>query len=588
MHTSQTKKTLSIFWKHAMKYRGRAAFILGSLILVTGLQTYTTTIYRDLINMLTEGKVINDLAPAFWLIVLIFSINMFRQLLWRVTNFVNNYFQPKVMADLTNTCYQYLQKHSYGFFTSKFVGSLVTKVKRYERSFEVIADQITFDLGQSIVVTVFIIAILLWQYPVFGIMILVWSIAFFIFCYYFAKYKLPYDIERAESDTYATGQLADSITNNVNIKAFSSYGLENKRFDTVTDRQFRSRQKSWNLGTIGELVQGVSMVCLELLIMYVALRYWQKGLLNVGDIALLQLYYLRVVDKLWSTGKNIRNIYEAIADANEMTEMLSKPHGIQDLPSAPLLSASKGGIEFKDVTFSYHRKKQPIFTGFNFAIKPGERVALVGPSGGGKSTILKLLLRFHDIDSGSISIDSQNIASVTQDSLRNAISLVPQDPILFHRTIADNIRYAKPEATDEEVISVAKLAHAHEFIERMPLGYKSLVGERGIKLSGGERQRVAIARAILKAAPILILDEATSSLDSESEMFIQDALKTLMKSCTTIVVAHRLSTIMQMDRIVVISGGKIIEEGEHDELLKARSGTYQKLWNIQAGGFSSA
>jgi ABC-type multidrug transport system fused ATPase/permease subunit len=220
------------------------------------------------------------------------------------------------------------------------------------------------------------------------------------------------------------------------------------------------------------------------------------------------------------------------------------------------------------------------------SIKAGERVAFVGPSGGGKSTLLKLLFRFYDVSSGKILIDGQDISAVTQDSLRDCLSLVPQDPILFHRPLIENIRYAKQDATDEEVLRAAKLAHAHEFVEKLSHGYQTMVGERGIKLSGGERQRIAIARAILKDAPILILDEATSSLDSESEMLIQDALNNLMKGRTTIVVAHRLSTIMAMDRIVVIKDGAIIEEGKHDELVKASSGTYQKLWEIQAGGFS--
>jgi ATP-binding cassette subfamily B protein len=219
-------------------------------------------------------------------------------------------------------------------------------------------------------------------------------------------------------------------------------------------------------------------------------------------------------------------------------------------------------------------------------IKPREKIALIGPSGGGKSTIVKLLLRFYDLTSGQILVDKQNLAKVTQNSLREQIAFVPQDPILFHRSLLENIRYGNPLATDEAVIQASKLAHAHEFITGFRQGYQTLVGERGVKLSGGERQRVAIARAILKNAPILVLDEATSSLDSESEMYIQDALKTLMQNKTVIVIAHRLSTIMQMNRIIVIDNGQIIESGKHKELLKLKDGVYQKLWQIQAGGFT--
>jgi ATP-binding cassette subfamily B protein len=329
------------------------------------------------------------------------------------------------------------------------------------------------------------------------------------------------------------------------------------------------------------------MIVAEFFIIYIAIRMWSNGLLTVGDVALMQMYLLRIFDKLWGVGRNIRHIYEALADANEMTEILLRPHEVKDLPNANNLEVERGEIKFENVTFGYHEEAD-VLNKFNLAIKPGERVALIGPSGGGKSTIAKLLFRFYNLQDGRVLIDEMDIAEVTQDSLRASIALVPQDPILFHRSLMENIRYAKPEASDEEVIRAAKLAHAHEFISSFRQGYETLVGERGVKLSGGERQRVAISRAILKNAPILVLDEATSSLDSESEMLIQDALKELMQGRTTIVIAHRLSTVMQVDRIVVIAGGRIAEEGRHEELLKVQEGTYQRRWEIQAGGFAPA
>jgi ABC-type multidrug transport system fused ATPase/permease subunit len=258
---------------------------------------------------------------------------------------------------------------------------------------------------------------------------------------------------------------------------------------------------------------------------------------------------------------------------------------VEDVPGAPDLVVGGGAISVRTVAFAY-KADRAIVKNLSLEIPSGQKVAFVGPSGGGKTTITKLLLRLYDVTSGGIYIDNQNIAEVTQDSLRQAIAFVPQEPALFHRSLMDNIRYGNPAATDAEVIKAAKLAHAHEFIVKTDEGYNTLVGERGVKLSGGERQRVAIARAILKNAPILILDEATSSLDSESEHLIQDALKTLMKNKTVIVIAHRLSTVMQMDRIVVIQNGKVIEDGKHAELIKAKKGTYQKLWEIQAGGFA--
>ncbi len=582
-----TKQTLRTYWRASMRYPWQATTVLSGAVGLTVLTVYIPLLYRDLINMLSVGDPRASLAPALRIVVLILVLNFTRTTFWRLTNFVNNNFLPRVMSDLMNMCYQYLHRHSVGFFNSNFVGSLVTKVKRYERSFEQIADQIIFDLGRSILDSCIIFGILVWQYPKIGSIIFAWAVLFFAFSYYYSLFKLPYDIKRAAADTDTTAQLADSITNNANVKLFTNYRLENERFKDVTERQYRLRRKSWDLGTWGDVVQSLSSVALEFAIIYLAVLAWQKGTLMVGDIALIQLYLIRVFDKLWGTGRNIRNIYEALADANEMTEMLLRPHEVEDAPAAKALKVKNGKIEFQNVSFSYH-KEAAVLRDFDLAIAPGEKVAFVGPSGGGKSTIVKLLFRFYDIERGEILIDGQNIAKVKQDSLRSALSLVPQEPILFHRSLMENIRYARPEATGAEVVRAAKLAHADEFISSFSQGYETLVGERGVKLSGGERQRVAIARAILKDAPILILDEATSSLDSESEMFIQDALRKLMQKRTTIVIAHRLSTIMQMDRIVVIDGGKIVEQGKHRELLKAQEGLYQKLWEIQAGGFAPA
>ena len=491
------------------------------------------------------------------------------------------------MADLMQTCYEHLQRHSIGFFSSTFVGSLVTKVKRYERSFEQLADQSLFHMGRTLIGFSTIVIILMWRNWIAGTVMLAWSISYMLIAYKFTMYKMPYDLKRAAADTETTAQLADTISNNFNIKIFSNYQTEFKRFFRVLTSQFKARKKSLDIAAIGESFNHVYMILFEVGFLYLSIKLWQGGLFTVGDIVLVLTFILRLFDQLWDLGKHIRVVYEAIADANEMTEILLSEHEIKDESNAKTLIVKNGVINFQNVNFGYHEGLE-ILSGFNLAIKAGEKVALVGPSGGGKSTIVKLLLRFYDLQGGRISIDGQDITKVTQDSLRDALALVPQEPVLFHRTLIDNIRYAKPGASDEEVMTAAKAAHAHEFIAKTTHGYQTFVGERGVKLSGGERQRVAIARAILKDAPILVLDEATSSLDSESEYLIQDALKSLMKDHTTIVIAHRLSTIMQMDRIVVIENGKILEQGKHRELVKAKEGTYQRLWNIQAGGFVNA
>jgi ATP-binding cassette subfamily B protein len=582
---SLTTKTLKIFWTHAKKYPWHLLVVsLGVLIHAT-LQNYYPILYKQLIDALVNGDKTN-IEPLINIVKIIFYVSMIRFFVARIFNFVNNFFQPKVMADLNITCFNYIHKHSFAFFANNFVGSLVTKVKRYERAFETIADQITFDLGRTILEIVLILGILFYQNTQIGIITLVWLVFYVSFSYFYSLYKLPVDIKRAEADSLITGGLADTITNNSNIKIFSSYKNEEKSFTNLALNQFKIRKKSWDLGTVSDAVQGASMILVEFVALYYCVKLWQTSEITIGTIALVQSYYFRIFDKSWNMGKNIRSIYEAIADANETTQILLTPHEVQDIPNANQLKVTSGLIEFQDVAFKYHTKVN-VLNKFNLKINPLEKVALIGPSGDGKTTITKLLLRFTDIQSGEIKIDGQNISQVTQDSLRSKIAFVPQDPILFHRSLMENIRYGKPNATDQEVKAAAKIAHAHEFIEKCKDGYNTLVGERGIKLSGGERQRVAIARAVLKNSPILVLDEATSALDSESEFFIQDALKKLMENKTVIVIAHRLSTIMQMDRIIVLENGKIIEQGKHEELLKAKQGTYQKLWNIQAGGFSS-
>lgn len=578
-----TKTTLNIFWQHAIKYKWQVFVIVFGVLGHIGLQAYGPILYKNLIDQVAMGDKTN-LAPMIHTVRLILLVGLARFVFARGFNFVNNHFQPRVMADLNNSCFQYLQQHSYGFFSNNFVGSLVTKVKRYERAFETVADQLTFDLGKTLVDVVLVLIILFFYNTQIALITLAWAILYVMFSYFYSLYKLPVDIQRAAADTAVTARLADSITNNTNVKIFSGYDFENNKYKDATQKQFLIRKKSWNLGTISEAIQALTMIFLEFGVFLLAVKLWQQNAITVGTIALVQSYYFRIFDRFWGMGKNIRAIYEAIADANEMTEMLEAPHEIRDAFDAKQLVAKNGEIEFKNVSFSY-QKDQRVLNGFNLKINSGEKIAIIGPSGGGKTTIVKLLLRFLDIQQGVISIDGQDISRFTQDSLRDAIAFVPQESILFHRSLMENIRYARGSASNEEILEAARLAHAHEFIEGFPAKYETLVGERGIKLSGGERQRVAIARAILKNAPILVLDEATSSLDSESEHYIQDALKNLMTGKTVIVIAHRLSTIMQMDRIVVLENGQIKEEGKHRELLKIREGAYQRLWHIQAGGF---
>ena len=317
--------------------------------------------------------------------------------------------------------------------------------------------------------------------------------------------------------------------------------------------------------------------------MYLLIKLWLKGQISTGTVVLIQTYMITIYEKLWDLSNAMMKFTKSAAEMKEVVEIFETVPDIEDPKNPEKLNMTKGHLVFNNVSFSY-KNGQEVFSNFSIDIAPGERIGLVGHSGAGKSTFTNLILRFSDVSAGGVTIDGQDIRNVTQDDLRSVISYVPQESILFHRTIRENIAYGKDNATDEDVIEVAKKAYAHDFIEKLPYKYETYVGERGVKLSGGERQRVAIARAMIKDAPILILDEATSSLDSVSETYIQKAFDELMKNKTTIVIAHRLSTISKMDRIIVLEDGKITEQGTHADLI-ARGGDYADLWNHQVGGF---
>ncbi|MFZ2190234.1 MAG: ABC transporter ATP-binding protein [Candidatus Magasanikiibacteriota bacterium] len=577
-----TKKTFKYYWQHTLKYKYALFILVASIVIGDAFSIAVPFFYKTFFdNLTTNSPIIKDLFNIVWVILV---LELFHWLFIRLAAFVNSYFQTNVMRDLANTCFAYLHKHSYSFFNNNFVGSLVKRVNRFYRAFEGVADRLIWDLLPILVNVSIIIVVLSTRRLILGMAVLVWVIVFCVLNYFFSLYKLKYDVERSMWDSKLTGVLADTVTNHTNIKLFVGYNREYNNFDSVNEKLNKLRRFTWDLGSIFDSIQWLLMIILEIGLMFLAVKLWQKNILTVGDFVLIQAYLLRIFEKLWGFGRVIRDFYENLADAEEMTKMLETPHEIVNKVNAKKLKITESRIKFDQVDFNYNQTRK-VLDSFNLEIKPQEKIALVGPSGAGKSTIVRLLLRLHDINAGEILIDKQNIAKVTQESLWQNISLVPQDPILFHRTLLENIRYGQPKATDKDIIKAAKIAHCHEFISQLPDKYNTYVGERGVKLSGGERQRVAIARAVLRNAPILILDEATSSLDSESEHYIQDALDKLMKQKTVIVIAHRLSTIMKMDRIIVIDKGGVIEEGTHQELLTKKNGIYRKLWKIQAGGF---
>ncbi len=492
--------------------------------------------------------------------------------------------ESRVMTNLYDNAFAHLIRHSHEFFISNFTGTLSRRVARFARTFENIFDTIIlFGFLPAIIFIIGVVTVLTIQNTILGLGLLVWVIIIISFQLYVAAKRQPLRVARTKEDSAVSGAISDSVSNHSTISSFAGEEYEQKRFNEVINKWRVATVRSWDADFVVIATQGFLMIVINIALLLGALYFWQKGTLTIGDFVLIQTYLLGLFDQLWGLSNQFRRIYDSFAEATEGYEMVHTPYGIKNIPTATALHISAASISFKDVDFNFNETRS-IFSHFLLDIAPGEKVALVGPSGAGKSTVTKLLMRLYDVSGGEIEIDGQNIAKVTQESLRESIAFVPQEPVLFHRTLKENIAYGKRDATDEEIIEAAKKAHCHEFIASLPEGYDTYVGERGVKLSGGERQRVAIARAILKNAPILILDEATSSLDSESEALIQDALVTLMQGKTVVVIAHRLSTIMRMDRIIVIEGGKIAAEGTHDELL-AQDGLYKKLWSIQAGGF---
>ena len=504
--------------------------------------------------------------------------------LGRIGGFTTTYFQSNTIRELHNYAFEKLTKHSYSFFTNQFSGSLVSKAKRFVRGFEAMHDVFTWDFYTTFLSVIGVFIILFIKAPSIAVGFVVWTIIYVVITLFFIRYKIKFDLLEAAADSKVGGSLADALSNIFSIKIFSARDREIIHYKTITSSEFIARNKSWYLGNVSDGVQSLLMVGIHIFILYKMAHGWVEGAVSTGVFVLVETYMLNLFDRLWNLSKAMTRFVKSVTDVKEITDIFDQPIDIADPVHPEPITMNGGCIKFKNISFIY-KDGVSVFNNFNLEIKPGERIGLVGHSGAGKSTITKLLLRFADVTAGSITIDGQDIRNVTQDDLRGAISYVPQEAILFHRTIRENIAYGNPGATNEEIETVAKKAHAHEFILQLPHGYDTLVGERGVKLSGGERQRVAIARAMLKNSPILILDEATSSLDSVSESYIQEAFVELMKGRTTLVIAHRLSTIQKMDRIVVLEQGVIIEEGSHAKLLKKKESLYKKLWDMQAGGF---
>jgi ATP-binding cassette subfamily B protein len=385
-------------------------------------------------------------------------------------------------------------------------------------------------------------------------------------------------------DTRLGAALADAITCNAVVKAFGAEGREDARLARVVGRWSKRTTRTWLRGTDSGNLQNFCLMALRLSLVAAVLFLWWHGRAGAGDVAYVLTMVFLVQGYLRDIGQQISVVQRSVNEMEELVALFRQPTGVQDRPHAPPIRITEGAIRFEHVSFHYAGQTSPLYRDLDLHIPAGSRVALVGPSGSGKTTLTKLLQRLYDLSGGRILIDRQDIATVAQESLRAQIAVVPQEPVLFHRSLAENIAYARPDASMAEIERAAELANASGFIDRLPAGYATLVGERGVKLSGGERQRIAIARAFLADARVLILDEATSSLDSESEALVQEAMQRLMVGRTVIVIAHRLSTVVSLDRILVFSRGQLVEDGPHAALLTRRDGLYRRLFDRQALG----
>lgn len=554
----------------------------GAAALVSGI--LSPLVYRRIIDTISGATDRAALAGDLWhSLGLLIGVIVTYQVLYRVGDFTITYAESKTMEDLNNRAFRSFMRQRQTFFLDRFAGSLVAHARRYARTFEDIADQLIFNFWMPFIHLVGVIGTLFWIQPPLAIIFLIWIPLYIAIAIWMTKKKLPYDRESADQDSLITAKLSDVLANMFAVKTFATEEQESATFETVAARDQQARFTSWRFNNVLIAVQTVMFSLLEIIAMYAVIRLWLQGSVSTGTVVLVQVYIGSIFSELFGLGRAFGRLMKNIADAGEMVETMDRTDGeaLESRAAVPL--SGDGSVSFHHIVFRYP-KGGKVFDDFSLTIRQGEKVGLVGASGSGKSTLTKLLLGFNRPDAGSIWVAGRDITSFASQALRRLIAYVPQDTALFHRTIAENIAYGRPGASREAIEAAAKKAHAHDFILALPRGYETLVGERGVKLSGGERQRVAIARAILKDAPILVLDEATSALDTTSEHHIQEALHELMQGRTTIVIAHRLSTVREMDRIIVLEDGKLAEEGSHSDLI-AQGGIYAGFWNRQTASF---
>jgi ATP-binding cassette, subfamily B, bacterial len=550
-------------------------------------------IISDILNKLSdkrfiEGDLWHSFGPELLAAIALEAVGGI--LFWRITIYFNWKLEGLITRDINRKVFDHLLRMSADFHSNRFGGALVSQTTKLANAYVRFTDTSIFQTLGLFWALVFTSVLLVRSAPLFVTLLVAFTVLYVICAFAITRKLRTLSAAEAEAENEQTGYLADSVTNVMAIKSFASSKQEISRFARATEKtrqatlriMWATLKREAVFATVGTFTNAMAIVLASASV--VMFHH------SIATTFLVLNYTTNILIRLWEfSTQALRDYNRAFGDAQSMIEILAIQPEIEDPKKPEPVRIQRGAIEFNSVTFTHDgaREDDSLFENLNLHVAAGEKIGLVGHSGSGKTTLTRLLLRFNDIDGGEITIDGQNIARITQDSLRAHIAYVPQEPLLFHRTLRENIAYGKPDASDAEIEAAAEKAHAEGFIRKLSKGYETLVGERGVKLSGGQRQRIVIARAILKDAPILVLDEATSALDSESEKLIQAALLELMQNRTTIVIAHRLSTIQKMDRIIVLDEGRVTEQGTHQELLE-RGGTYAKLWAHQSGGFLAA
>lgn len=577
--TFETARFVWVYWmRYPHLFWACVALVVGMAALDVALPLVAGRFVDAISSTLPEQYVWRLLFIVVGVTILYFTVRYIMFRVWIV-------FAANVMRHMVSDAFERVQRFSSEWHANEFAGATVRKISRGMWAYDTYADTVIHALLTAVLTLIGLTIMLTILWPVMGLTVGV-LIALHLGVGYWlsANWVAPANNIHMAADSRIGATMSDAITCNAVVKSFGAEDREDASFERVVRDWAGKAQFTWIRGENAVMFQVAMQILMMAALLGFSTYYWTLGTATPGDVVLALTTFFVIDSHLRHASYHIRNAQQAINELDDLVLFQRQPMGVADRPKAANFVPGSGRIAFENVQFAYANQPDPIYEDFSLTIQSGERVGLVGRSGSGKSTFVKLLQRLHDVDGGRIVIDGQDVAAVTQSSLRQSIALVPQDPALFHRSLAENIAYARPDATREEIMEAARRAHADEFIMNLPQGYDTEVGERGVKLSGGERQRVAIARAFLADAPILVLDEATSSLDSQTESIIQDAIEELMRGRTTILIAHRLSTLRDVDRILVFRQGRIVEQGTHAQLMQKPNGDFKQLLETQAAG----